>query len=257
MSWYNQGYAGMAKEQERLDDLQGPQRLYIPAESQKELVFIDDDPFCIYEHNPKIGGSYRNWTTCVQGAFDDVVCCKSLGPNTRYYCGYLTVVDCSKWTDQKGNAHQYEMRLIQAKLRTLKKFERKKADKGSLVGSLYRVSRDDANSPACGNDFDFVKDGDIEKLFEVTCYRGEKLSSLWREAEEKPDAMARIRKTFQIEPVEGKLPRIIPQFNYLQVLKPKSPAELKLMLAAADTSADASAGKSQASNGAFSEDVPF
>lgn len=257
MSWYNQGYTGIAREQERQDELQGPQRFYVPADKQKEIVFIDDDPFCVYEHNPKIGGSFRNWITCLQGANDDVACCKILGPNSRYYCGYLTIVDCSKWLDQKGNEHQYELRLIQAKMRTLKKFERKKADRGALAGSLFRVSRDDDRSPSCGDDFEHLKEGDLEKLFEVACYRGEKLSALWKEAEEKPESMARIRKTFQVEPVDGQLPRVIPQFNYLQVLKPKGPTDLKLLLAAADTSGSGSSRPRNGSNNSFSEDVPF
>jgi hypothetical protein len=257
MSWYSQGYSGIAKEEERLEDMQGPMRLYIPAEKQKDIVFIDDDPFCIYEHNPKIGGSFRNWITCLQGANDDVHCCKVLGPNSRYYCGYLTVVDCSKWEDKKGNSHQYEMRLLQAKMRTLKKFERKKSDKGSLVGALFTVTREDDRSPTCGDDFDFQKQGDLDKLFEFACYRGERLAALWEEAEQKPDVMSRVRKTFQVEPVEGKLPRTIPQFNYMQVLKPKPPAELKLFLAAAEKSTPSGfSRKSQAEN-PETDDVPF
>jgi hypothetical protein len=257
MSWYNQGYSGLAKEQERLEDLQGPQRLYIPAEGQKEIVFVDDEPFCIYEHNPKIGSSFRNWMTCLQGAKDDVVCCKVLGPNSRYYCGYLTVVDCTRWQDKKGNWHQYELRLLQAKMRTLKKFERKRADKGTLVGSLFKVTREDDKSPTCGDDFDFQKQGDLDKLFEVCSYRGEKLTALWDEAEEKPEVMARIKKTFQIEASsDGKLPRTVPQFNYLHVLKPKSPSELKLLLSSADVSgSNGSSGRQQ--QAVVSEDVPF
>ena len=257
MSWYQKGYSGIPKEQQRLEEMQGPQRFYVPAEKQKEFVFVDDDPFCLYEHNPKINGSFRNWITCLQGASDDAVCCKILGPNTRYYCGYYTIVDCSKWKDQKGNEHQFEMRLIQAKMRTLKKFERKKTDKGTLVGCLYRATRDDDKAPSCGDDFDFVKEADMEKLFEVTCYRGEKLSALWAEAEQKPEAMERIVRTFQIEPENGKLPKIVPAFNYFNVLKPKNPKELKLELAAADTSSNGAASKSSASSSSVSDDVPF
>lgn len=261
MSWYQSGFGGMAEEQQRLDAMQGPGRLWIPQTKEKEIVYIDDDPCCIYEHNPKIGGNYRNELTCLQGVSDDVVCCQVLGPNSRYYVGYFTVVDCSLWTDNKGNEHQYEMRLMGAKMRSLKLIRRKKDDAGSLIGKMFKHYRTDDRSASIGDDISFKRDVNLEKMFPVVCYRGKKLADMWKEAEEDPAKMLKVTSTFNIKPGEdGKLPRTIPQFNYFEVLKPRGPQELRLSLGAVEPDDDGP-GPSPSTSGASSsvkqDDVPF
>lgn len=265
MSWYSTGFDGVEKEQQRLDSAVGPGRLWIPAGQQKDIVCVDDDPFCVHEHNPKMNGNYRNWMTCLRNAYEEVVCCQQLGPNSRYYCGYVTAVDCSKWTDQRGNEHQYEMRLIQLKMKALKKYRRKKDEKGSLVGTMWNFHREDNRSPTCGDEWEFKRDVDMEKLFNFVCYRGKKLSDLWAEAEEKAEAMERVKAWFNIKPDEnGKLPRVIPVFNYMEVLKPMTPKDARLHLGsveADDPSSFSDNDNKSSSNsnagGVKQDDVPF
>jgi hypothetical protein len=190
---------------------------------------------------------------------DEVVCCQLLGPQSRYYCGYLTVVDCSLWTDQKGNQHQYEMRLLQFKLKSLKKLRRKKEDKGVLAGTLWRFTREDDGSPICGDDWEFLRSVDVQKMFDLVTYRGKKLPQLWDEAEGNAEAMAKIKRVFQIEPVDGKLPRIVPAFSYFNVLAPKAPKDLRLMLVGVEKDDDDRKKGSSSGDGSptKSEDVPF
>ena len=273
MSWYETGYDGVAKEEQRLEESQGPQRFYIKAGEQKDFVFVDDEPFCFHEHNPRIGGSFRNWFTCMQAVYpDDVVCCKVLGPSSRYYVGYYTVVDCSKWKDQKGNEHQYELRYLQAKKKTINRFKRKKADKGSLIDWYVKATREDDKSPSCGDDFEYERKIEMEKLFPLVCYRGEKLSKLWEEADSDPKAMERLKRIFRltnekgelahVDKETGKLRREIPPFNYPVLLHPKDPKTMRLELAAADTSDSSRSSGSRSSNngagsGATTDDVPF
>jgi hypothetical protein len=260
-SWYEQGFDGVDQEQRRLEEMQGPGRIWIPAGVSKDLVFIDDDPMCLHEHNPKMNGSYRNWFTCLQGVSDEVVCCQVLGPNSRYYCGYVTVVDCTEWKDKKGNSHQFEMRLLQLKLKSLKKLRRKKEDKGALVGTMWRFTREDDSAPICGDDWEHLRDSDMGKMFSYVTYRGKKLTQLWDEAEANAEAMAKLRRTFQIEPgADGKLPRIVPSFNYFEVLKPKTPKELRLMLVGVEKDDDDKKSSGSSTTGGAStksEDVPF
>jgi len=261
-SWYEQGFDGINEEERRLDDQQGPHRLWMPGGTSKEVVYVDDEPVCIHEHNPKMSGNYRNWMTCLQGVYDEVVCCQKLGPNSRYYCGYVTVVDCSEWKDNRGNMHQYEMRLLQFKLRSLKKFRRKKEDRGAMAGTMWRLTREDNNAPTCGDDWDFIRDVDMDKMFDFVLYRGKSLSEMWDEAEKDPEAMVRLQRIFQIKPDEnGKLPRVVPAFNYFEILQPKKPKELRLLLGAVEPDDDDSKGYSGSSGGgggAAGEDkVPF
>lgn len=257
MSWYKSGFDGVDQEQARLDAQYGPSRFRVRAGDQQDAVFVDDDPVCIYEHNPKIDGNYRNWLTCLQGVSDNVTCCQKLGPNSRYYVGFITVVSCTEWLDKKGNKHQYEMKLFPAKLRSLKSLRRKKDDRGSLVACMYSCARDDDKSPSVGGELEFKRQVDLEKLFEVANYKGKKLPDLWDEAEANPGAMQKLMRTFQVKPdAEGKLPRIVPPFNYFEVLKPRSPKELQLTLGMAEV--EPPPGSNTGSGGAVkSDDVPF
>jgi len=204
--------------------------------------------------------AFMSTLTCLQGVYDEVICCQKLGPKSRYYVGYLTAVDCSAWKDQRGNTHQYEMRLVPLKLRSLKKFRRKKEDRGSLVGTLWHLHREDDNAPTIGDDWDFQRDVEMGKLFDLVCYRGKTLVEMWEEAEKDPEAMARVRRVFKIEPDEdGKLPRVIPAFNYFEILQPKQPKDLRLMLGAveADDDKKAGGGPKAPSGPARQDDVPF
>lgn len=262
-SWYSDGFDGINDEERRLDEAQGPHRLWIPGGSAKDIVWVDDVPMCVHEHNPKMNGNFRNWLTCQQGVYDEVVCCQKLGVKGRYYVGYLTAVDCSVWRDNRGNEHQYEMRLVPMKLRSLKKFRRKKDDRGAMLSTLWKLSREDDNSASIGDDWDFQRDIDMDKMFEFVNYRGTKLSELWETAEGDPEAMARVLRVFQIKPdEEGKLPRIVPAFNYMEVLKPKPPKELRLHLGGVQDDEDSgqrsSGGGGGGGGGAAKEEkVPF
>jgi len=169
--------------------------------------------------------------------------------------GYLTIVDCSKWLDKKGNEHQYELRLFGAKMGTLKKLRRKKEDKGTLVAAMYKSTRESSDSASVGDELEFQRSVDLEKLFSVTNYRGKKLSDLWDEAEANGEAMVKIQRTFAIKPVEGKLARVVPAFNYMEVLKPRAPQELRLALGQVEQ--DDSDPTTPSSGGVKQDQTPF
>jgi hypothetical protein len=43
-SWYEQGFDGVDVEQRKIEESQGPGRIWIPGGASKELVMIDDEP---------------------------------------------------------------------------------------------------------------------------------------------------------------------------------------------------------------------
>jgi len=207
--------------------------MWMPVGTTKDLIFLDDSPLCFHEHNPKINGDWKNWLTCLQAVSDDgAACCEILGAKSRYYVGYFTVVDCSKWTDKKGNTYQYEIKLLPAKLKSLKKFEMKKKDRGSLVGCLYKSSRSDDKAASIGDEFEFQKEADLVKLYEVANYRGKKMSELYGKAVENEDAMRNLKRIFKLQMgTDGKpLPKLVP-FNYHALFTPKSAKDVRMMLA--------------------------
>lgn len=228
MSWFDTGYQGIKKEEDRLAQQYGPDRFWVKAGEKKLFVFVDDEPFGIHEHNPRINGDFKNWTTCLQGVYEDVACCALFGAQSRYYVGYYTVIDLSEWQDKKGNKHQYEIKYLPAKLKTLKKFQRKKGERGSLVGAIYSSVREDAKSPNVGDEFEFQREADMGKLFAVVNYKGKKLTERFTEAESNSEKLERLRREFEITvDAEGKIVPKIPHFNYMELLKPRTAKELR------------------------------
>jgi hypothetical protein len=267
VEWMKRGYEAAHKEQDRIEQMYGPNRFWMPTNSSKEFVFLDDEPVGLHEHNPKLNGKWDNWFTCLQGmSGEGPVCCEILGQDyRRYYVGYFSVVDLSKYTDKKGNTYQYEVKLLPAKLGTVKKFERKKKDKGTLVGTIYKASRDSDKDPSVGGEFEYVRDADLTKLFDAANYKGKKLSELWSKAESSPDELKKLQRIFSIQPEKGtQLPKRIVPFNYYELLKPRAASEIRTMFAgvrfdrkdseAGDASEPSGGGSS---SGAADNDVPF
>jgi len=274
MSWYNTGYDGLRTEQGRLEALGGPDRFYIKAEEERTFVFIDGEPITIYEHNPRINGSWRNWVTCVQGAHSETVCCDILGSkHKRYFVGMYTVMDITGWTDKQNNLHANNVMLLPAKFKSLKKLERKaKARGGSLQGCVFTAFRPDKKSATIGDDFEFVKMMTPEEIFAVANYKSKPLRELYEKAQNDGESMQRLQRLFSIEVGSGGVVEPIPvPFNYMEVLAPLEVAQLREMLAGVQNDggyggnsgggnsagAGASAGAPAGGSYAKVEDVPF
>jgi len=254
-SWYDSGFGGISKEEQRLANMSGPNRVWMPPGTTREVIFLDSEPVAIYEHNAKINNSWKNWFTCLQGIEDTCPACEILGAQSRYYIGYFTVVDASKWTDKKGNDHQFELNLLPAKIKSFKKFRRKnqeRIDAGGtgLAGCLYRLARDSSDDPSIGSEAEFVRETDLVKLFPLVLYKGKKLSELFDKAEASGDALTALKRLFQLEfDDQNKLLRQLVPFNYMEVLKPLPQKDMRLALQGA---------AAPGSDGAVADDkVPF
>jgi hypothetical protein len=44
-SWYETGYDGTAREDERISQMSGPRRFWLPKGAERDIVFVDDEPF--------------------------------------------------------------------------------------------------------------------------------------------------------------------------------------------------------------------
>lgn len=229
--WYNTGYEAADQEKERQARAGGPNRFWMKAGTTREIVFVDDEPLSLFEHQWRANGHWRNWATCCREISDVAPCCEKLGDRSRSFTGFYTIIDCSDHKDSKGTSYQYELKLLPAKLATIKLIQRKKTEKGSLIGLSYNVSRDSNDDPNCGNDFSFSKEVDLDKLFKVANYRGKKLVDLYKEATENPQVLQRLKDTFQLslDSNGNPLPKLAP-FNYVSLLAPKDPRELRLIL---------------------------
>ena len=260
MSWYNtDGYSAAKQEEQRVALGGAPKRYWIKNETSGDFIFVNDTPLTIHEHAPRVIGSFNNEVTCLQNIEEDVACCDLLGVKSRYLAGFYTVVDCSKYVDKKGVNHQYEVKLFPAKQRTLKKLKSKMDQKGSLAGSMYRASRYDPKSPSVGEDFDFQKVVKLSDVFPYANYNGKKLVDMWAKAESDPEAMANLKLLFKVKVLEnGKLEASVPEFNYVEILKPLTPKEIRFKFANAKIQTFDNDGPSKTNNNLGADDnVPF
>jgi len=230
-SWFSTGYSGIKPEVEKMDMQNGPDRVWIPPGQKKELIFLDDLPACIHEHCPKIDGDWKNWITCLKDVYEEAPCCELLNSSgyKSYYVGYFTVVDCSKWVDKQGKEYCYGIKLFPAKLKTLKRLQMRRDERGPFAGKVFSISRLDEKSPATGDDFEMVRDADLTKLFQVVNYRGKKLVDEYAKAVDE-DSINRLKNIFQLEMADGKVvPKLVP-FNYGKLLYPLAPKDVRVLL---------------------------
>ena len=198
MSWYHKGVDDESLEKAEKEGASSTQRrLWIPKGAQKRVVFLDDEPFCFWEHNPKINGQFKdNWYTCRKG-LDDNGCPLCASKVSRYYVGFVTVLDVDGFTSKKdGKVYKNFRQLLPMKTDTLKRFKIYKQRKTTLVGARYALARVGEKAPTCGDDWDFEDYVDLDD------------KQFWYESK-----------------LEGKKKRPEP-FDYLELFKPLSPKEM-------------------------------
>jgi hypothetical protein len=265
MSWYSTGFNSAVQQDaaKYTDSSFQPDRVWIPVGQSRELVFVDDLPAVFREHNAKINGSWRNPFTCLAPVMEngeEPPCCEKLGEKNAYTVAASTVIDCTKWTDKKGKVRQYEIKVLPAKYSTSQKLERKRAelekDGKTLVGRLYRVTRETSKSPAVGDDYEYVRDVDMSKLLEFATFRGKKFTELLDAASAEAEKMAALARTFSLsKTADGRLERKLVPFNYMSIFEPKTPREVREMLKGYVAEDDDSRGGG--SNSSRSDDTPF
>lgn len=235
-SWYETGFEGMVHERDRIADKYAVDRFYMKEKTSASLVYIDDDPFCFYEHSYRKGGD-RGTLTCIAKIHPETpVCCVRLGAESSHYVGMLTVLDCTEYPSKKepGKIYQYNLKLFPAKMTVLQILQRKRTELVSLVNKKCAVYRDTDKSPNTGNDFTFKEDvKNLDAMFGMAKYKGKLLSEWFDKAEADPEEMRKLARTFKLarDPATQKLVRRIPPFNYAELLAPKDPEDVARVLA--------------------------
>jgi hypothetical protein len=64
MGWFNTGFESTSHAYDFDDGSKGPRRYWMPPDTEKRVIFLDDDPTTFWEHNFKHKGSWRNWEPC-------------------------------------------------------------------------------------------------------------------------------------------------------------------------------------------------
>ena len=265
-NWFESGYTGADREQEKRDLGGGPKRWWMAAATTKQVVFIDDEPICFDEHSWKVEGSkFPSSATCISKICQDgCPACNSKPVGKPDYMGHLTIVDCTGYTTRDGKEVKFELVEFCPKLKAMNKLNLKKKNKGSLIGQLYSITRADADSPNTGDDFDHQRAAELDKLYKVVTYRGKNLSEMITTANGTGEAAQKMRKflvhQFQV-PETGAIPEEIPAFNYMKLHEPLEPADLRRQIVGAvsfgSKFSSGSGSTSGGSGGSSSDDVPF
>lgn len=261
-NWFETGYEGAEREAEKKDLGYGPSTFWLIPQASRELVFVDDIPFCFNKHQWRGQSKRPEFATCisVQGK-ECAPCSKS---NKAEFTGHLTVVDCTGYTDSKGKVHKFELVEFCPKQKVMNKLKVKKEKKGTFAGMMWNVTRGDEHSPNTGDDFDFVREVKMEELYKLVSYKGKKIKDMIDSANGNGPDAARTRKYlchhFQV-PETGPIPERIPVFNYKSLHEPLDPAVLAQAFASAQNYQGGgfkNSGGSDGGGGAKAdEEIPF
>src|SRR5262245_16542522 len=147
MTWYRQGFAGQP-EMKRAKG--GPNRLWLKPGTKAKFMYGDSAPWCIYEHNPYLDGSWRNQTTCPG---EDCPMCE-IG-NEPEYVGFLTIFNFQPWTDNKNREHTFTKQLFPMKQKVWKIMAAAAEKRGDLTGWIVEAFRTAKEEPSTGLMYDF------------------------------------------------------------------------------------------------------
>jgi len=194
----SKGYDAFEEKEREVEEKQKTyvNRFWLPPDSTATIVFLDDNPPIIEEHQLQIDGDWRHWLTCLRMVGEPCPVCDTLD-NKAYTVGFYTILDMSEWKDKSGKIHKNELKLFPAKFKTLQVLKRLSAKRGSLEGCAFEVYRSTSDAPNTGDVFDFERKLTKDEILELN-------------PEAKP-------------------------FDYAEILKPKEVGELLALLKKSST----------------------
>jgi len=163
VSWFTTGYEGLDTIQASDKSAASP-RFWLPRGAEKKVTFVDSEPFCFWEVNLNLNGSWRNWFTSLKSLNQE--CPLEKAGFKPYYVGMFTIIEHTPWTDSKGVEHKDNVKLFPAKTSTLKRLRRQVDKNGDLKGCTYTIFRtDEDKSPAVGDEYTFIESIEVATLY--------------------------------------------------------------------------------------------
>lgn len=152
----SRGYDNFEKKEKEYEEKQKNfvNRFWLPSEGSAKIVFLDDNPPIIEEHQLQINGNWRNWFTCLRIVGETCPICDKLN-NKPYTVGFYTIIDTTEWTDKNGVVHKNELKLFAAKFKTLQILKRLSGKRGGLVGCVFDVFRSSIDAANTGDVFEY------------------------------------------------------------------------------------------------------
>lgn len=156
----SRGYGAVEKKEQESEEKQKSfvNRFYLKAGSEAKIVFLDDNPPVIEEHQLQINGDWRNWFTCKRLLNEPCIICEELKDNP-YTVGFYTILDLTEYTIQKGarkgEVIKNSVKLFTPKLKALNLIKRQSQKRGGLELCVFDVYRSSADAFNVGDSFEF------------------------------------------------------------------------------------------------------
>jgi len=245
MGWFNTGFESSNNAYDFDDGPKGPRRFWMPPDTDKRVIFLDDNPTTFWEHNFKHNGSWRNYEPCkVRNRMDgECAVCKRYPDRKPSFIGMLTVINMTPWESKQGRSFCFGRELFVAKLGgkdkpgVLKKLERIKKQNGGLAGCIFDIYRSGGKTESVGDEFTLV-----EKIppKEIIAYGKTQLKEWAKEVNEAisdPEKYVTLDKLWERAPWEP--------YEYGEILEVRSNEELDAMFGAARPDENGDGGSSK------------
>jgi|SRR3972149_5492998 len=158
--WYVRGDKGFEiKKQidtaQRLRIEKNAPRFMLKPLEEANIIFVDNIPFFVHEHNVCVQGKWGNYITCTK----EIKSCSLDDRGLKStFTGYLTIIDRREFVRKKdGKVVKDRKVLYPAKGSTIARIEDLRKKHGDLTGCEFRIKRYTKDDPNCGTDFTFVK----------------------------------------------------------------------------------------------------
>jgi len=145
-----------------------PNRFFVKSGQKREITFVDEKCFRIWEHQFWVDGK-PGFATCTKKIRGHCPLCDA--ENKAYSAGFFTVIDHTGYVDREGIEHKDFLSLLPAKHFTLDLLRNKHEMHGGLEGKRFLVCRtSNPKAATVGDDWNFMRDETLPAEAEALDY---------------------------------------------------------------------------------------
>jgi len=172
-SFFQTGYGSLDTIEKNIEERKAQSgklwRFRMKAGETKKVIFLDDNPPIIEEHQLKLDGKWGNFYTCLKNLGQTCPLCEAGDrPATT---GFYTVIDRTEYTVQRGdNAGQKradQLRVMAVKFKGLKQFKKFSAKYKGLAGCEFEADRTSDKAASVGDMFVLEEKHDEDALLDI------------------------------------------------------------------------------------------
>lgn len=152
-----------------------PRRFWLDPGETKYVVFLDDDPVKLLEHEVTIGNFYYNRFICREMVNQECYFCNEVMTEnyegekvdeTPYNVWVLSIIDQTGYVDDDGNEHHNLKSILPMKRSSARKIKQKNEEHDGLRGHQFKVNRTTQQDYRIGEEWIEQGEFDLESEFD-------------------------------------------------------------------------------------------